>query len=162
MEKAGSRAYIIALILVLAGCAGGATTVVSPVKNTPRVTSKTLSIELADDGIQVPPAVREGFEKRLNEYLFSGNSKFSRGKDLTLRYRFTHFDEGDRALRYVVGFGAGKGVMTAEVTFFDVGGSKVAQINVDGEITMGFFGGDFDIAVTQAAREVADYTLKEF
>jgi hypothetical protein len=78
------------------------------------------------------------------------------------RYRFVQYDERNRALRYLVGFGAGKGTMTAEVTFPDKSGAELGKVAVAGEIIMGFFGGDFDAAISAAAKKIADYTIKTF
>lgn len=162
MKKIANAAAVVLLTLTLVACASGATTVMAPPVITPGTAFKTLKIESGTDTVQLPTDARAHFEKRLNEYLLSGKTKFAAGPDLTLRYRFIQFDEGDRALRYLIGFGAGKGKMTAEVVFIDGQGKEVAKINVEGEISMGFLGGDFDMAISQAAREVADYTMKNF
>ena len=153
---------VVLLAFAVTACASGATTVLVPPTSSPGASYKTLKIESGTDTVEIPADARAHFEKRLNEYLLDGKTKFSPGNDLTLRYRFIQFDEGSRALRYIIGFGAGKGKMTAEIVFVDSQGTVVAKINVEGEISMGFFGGDFDMAISQAARQVADYTLKSF
>lgn len=152
---------VIALAITLSACASGSVTVLEP-STTPAGTLKTLRIESGTDTVTIPADARAHFEKRLNEYLLAPKSKFTAGNDLTLRYRFIQFDEGSRALRYIVGFGAGKGKMTAEIVFLDKDQKQLAKVNVEGEISMGFFGGDFDQAISLAARQVADYTLKNF
>lgn len=62
----------------------------------------------------------------------------------------------------MVGFGAGKDKMTTEVTFHDQAGAELGKIEVEGEIIMGFFGGDFDSAISAAAKKIADYAIKTF
>jgi len=52
--------------------------------------------------------------------------------------------------------------MTAEITYFDKDQNELAKITVEGQISMGFFGGDFDQAISEAAKKVADYTQKTF
>jgi hypothetical protein len=153
---------VIVAALVLSGCASGAITVLSPAQIPPGATYPTLKIESATDTVTIPADARAHFEKRLNEYLFAANSGFTPGDALIMRYRFIQFDEGDRALRYLIGFGAGKGKMTAEVIFLDTTQKELAKITVEGEISMGFLGGDFDMAISTAARKVADYAIATF
>ena len=58
------------------------------------------------------------------------------------------FDEGSRAKRYWIGFGAGKAYCTIQATFTDKAtGEEVLKTNFDGELSMGFFGGDEQEAV---------------
>jgi Domain of unknown function (DUF4410) len=151
---------IISLALYVSACASGTITVLTPV--TQQADYKTLKIESGTDTVTLPADARAHFEKRLNEYLYDAKSGFTRGDELTLRYRFIQFDEGSRVARYVIGFGAGKGKMTAEVVFTDRSGNELAKIHVEGEISMGFLGGDFDQAISAAARKVADYAIKTF
>ncbi|MBP6013816.1 MAG: DUF4410 domain-containing protein [Alphaproteobacteria bacterium] len=156
--------FVLVLAAAISACASGATTVLSPPTIATTAAYKTLKIESGTDTVSIPADARAHFETRLNEYLLTAKppTKFTPGSDLTLRYRFIQFDEGSRALRYLVGLGAGKGKMTAEVVFLDAQSKEVAKIHVEGEISMGFFGGDFDMAISQAARQVADYTVKSF
>lgn len=123
------------LVVVVAGLAacGATITVVSPPQLAAGASYPTLKIEAATDTVEIPAEARAHFEKRLNEYLFAKNSGFTPGDSLTLRYRFIQYDEGNRALRYVVGFGAGKGKMTAEVTFHDQAGAELGKVEVEGE-----------------------------
>lgn len=158
-----ARPFIILVaVLALTACASGTVTVLSPPQLEPGATFPTLKIESGTDTVTIPTDARAHFEKRLNEYLFAKTSGFAPGDSLTLRFRFIQFDEGSRALRYIVGFGAGKGKMTAEVTFHDKDQKEIAKITVEGEISMGFLGGDFDQAISAAAKKVADYTIKTF
>jgi len=157
----GRLLVVLAAAVLLSACASGAITVLSPAQTAPGM-FQTLTIESGTDTVAIPADARAHFEKRLNEYLLWEKSPFKPGDALTLRYRFIQFDEGSRALRYVVGFGAGKGKMTAEVTYLDKDKNEIAKITVEGEISMGFFGGDFDQAISIAAKKVADYTLKTF
>ena len=164
MIKFLKAAIVVVCAALISACASGATTVLAPPTISTAAPFNTLKIESDTDTVSIPADARAHFEKRLNEYLLGATppTKFKPGSDLTLRYRFIQFDEGSRALRYFIGLGAGKGKMTAEIAFLDAQGKEVAKINVEGEISMGFFGGDFDMAISQAARQVADYTLKSF
>lgn len=162
ISKFFEAAAALAAAIALTACASGTTTVLAPPQPAAQTTYSTLRLESGADTVTIPADARAHFEKRLNEYLFAANSGFTPGDGLTLRYRFIQFDEGSRALRYLLGFGAGKGKMTAEVVFLDKEQKELAKINVEGEINMGFFGGDFDEAISRAARQVADYAIKTF
>jgi hypothetical protein len=157
-----ARPFVILVCALWLTACGATVTVMNAPQLTPEAVYPTLRIETAADTVEVPPDARAHFEKRLNEYLFTKTSGFTPGDSLTLRYRFIQFDEGNRALRYVIGFGAGKGTMTAEVTFLDKNQTELGKISVQGEIIMGILGGDFDAAISAAAKKVADYTIKTF
>lgn len=152
---------ILAIAVALAAC-GATVTVLTPPTIAPGATFPTAKIEAGTDTVEIPADARAHFEKRLNQYLFEKNSGFTAGDALTLRYRFIQYDEGNRALRYLIGFGAGKGKMTTEVTFHDQAGTELGKIAVEGEIIMGILGGDFDAAISAAAKKIADYTIKTF
>ena len=165
MANFAKRAWMLAAILAaltLSACATGTTTVVAPAQVGQGATYPTLKLESATDTVTVPPQARTHFDARLNEYLYAKDSGFTPGDSLIVRYRFIQFDEGSRALRYLLGFGAGKGTMTVEVIFLDKSQKELAKINVGGEISMGVFGGDFDEAISRAAKEVATYAINTF
>ena len=146
-------------LLVVSACATGTTTVIEPTKQ--QLTVESLRFVAAKNTVNVPPEITAHFATRLREYLIS-DGIYGAGNDLTLRYRFIQVDEGSRALRYIIGFGAGKGQLTVEVVYLDASGNEVSKINVGGEISVGFFGGDFDEAISNAAREAAEYTIANF
>jgi hypothetical protein len=52
--------------------------------------------------------------------------------------------------------------MTVEVAFHTQSGVDLGKINVGGEISGGVFGGDFDEAISVAAREAADFAISNF
>jgi hypothetical protein len=159
---AATRPLIILVCAIALTACGATVTVMNAPQLAPEAVYPTLKIESATDTVEIPAEARAHFEKRLNEYLFTKTSGFTPGDSLTLRYRFIQFDEGSRALRYLIGFGAGKGKMTAEITFLDRDQTELGKISVEGEIIMGILGGDFDAAISAAAKKVADYTIKTF
>jgi hypothetical protein len=159
---AATRPLIILVCAIALTACGATVTVMNAPQLAPEAVYPTLKIESATDTVEIPAEARAHFEKRLNEYLFTKTNGFTPGDSLTLRYRFIQFDEGSRALRYLIGFGAGKGKMTAEVAFLDRDQTELGKISVEGEIIMGILGGDFDAAISAAAKKVADYTIKTF
>ena len=63
--------------------------------------------------------------------------------------------KGSQAARYLIGFGAGKTKIIADVKFVDAKtGTVVHQQTVDGEVTWGIFGGDSDGAKGGVADEI--------
>jgi curli biogenesis system outer membrane secretion channel CsgG len=63
--------------------------------------------------------------------------------------------KGNRAARYMVGFGVGATKIITDVKFIDAKtGEVVHQQTVDGDVTWGFFGGDSDDAKSGVADEI--------
>jgi len=68
------------------------------------------------------------------------------------------FDKGSRAKRYWIGFGAGKAYCTIQATFTNKeSGEEVLKTNFDGELAMGFFGGDEQAAVDAVVESFIAY-----
>ena len=68
------------------------------------------------------------------------------------------FEKGSRALRYFIGFGAGKAYCTIQATFTDkMTGEEVLKANFDGELSMSLFGGSPEEAVDAVVRAFIDY-----
>ena len=70
----------------------------------------------------------------------------------------TKYVKGNRAARYLVGFGAGKTKLMVDVKLTDAStGEVVFHQSVDGDVTWGLFGGDSD----KAKGGVADEIIRE-
>lgn len=89
---------------------------------------------------------------------------FNEGNELTLKYKFLKYNEGNRATRYALGgaYGAGKGVLVIEVEYYNQNNQKVGKVMSDRALFSGVFGGDFRDIVDLVAKEVSDYTLKNY
>lgn len=68
----------------------------------------------------------------------------------------TKYQGGNRAARYLVGFGAGRTKIVARVKFTDAASGRVLlEKDVDGKVVMGMFGGEAIGATRGLAKEVA-------
>ena len=87
----------------------------------------------------------------------------SSGPTLRVTGTVTEFQKGNRAVRYVVGFGAGKTKLKAHVKFIDAAtGDVVWEKDVDGKVIIGLFGGESVGATRGLAKEVAKVTKQQF
>jgi len=75
----------------------------------------------------------------------------------------TEFKPGSRAKRYVIGFGAGKTKVVADIKFIDKAtGEVLYQGSVDGKVIIGMFGGESVGATRGLAKEVAKVAKQKF
>jgi curli biogenesis system outer membrane secretion channel CsgG len=75
----------------------------------------------------------------------------------------TEYNPGNRAARYMVGFGAGKTKVKAHVKILDKATNEVLfEDDVDGKVIMGVIGGESIGATRGLAKEVASKTKKKF
>jgi len=75
----------------------------------------------------------------------------------------TEYKPGNRAARYMVGFGAGSTKVKAHVKFLDRATAAVLfEDDVDGKVVMGVIGGESVGATRGLAKEVASVTKKQF
>ena len=101
------------------------------------------------------PERRSKFQAALEKKLYGPGSGFVRGNDYRLTWTPVKVDEGSRALRYFVGFGAGAGTMVTNVKVTDAKGKLVGQGEAEGKRVMGIAGGDFEGACEEAGEEIA-------
>lgn len=108
----------------------------------------------APESVRIKPEDHRLFVEKLDSMLYKKD--FYRGNDLTLRWRITKSDRGSRALRYLVGFGAGRAEMLVEAIVVDSKGKVIGNGVADGDQTMGVMGGSFASAVEEAAEKTAE------
>lgn len=107
-----------------------------------------------EPGVPIPGAEDQAkFRAKLQAEL---DRDFARGKDYTLYWKVTEADRGSRALRYLVGFGAGKAKVLVQVRVVDRAGREVARQIAEGDQVMGVYGGSFESAVFEAAEAAAE------
>ena len=73
----------------------------------------------------------------------------------------TEYKEGNRTARYLVGFGAGRAKIKAHIKILDSTGTVLLEKDVDGNLVIGFFGGDSKSITRGLAIEVAKVTQKK-
>ena len=88
--------------------------------------------------------------------------KISLGDDLRLNCEFLDYNEGNRALRYLIGLGAGRATSKASVKLYDKNDMQVGGFEVDAHMTMGVFGGDANSMVDDAAIKIVEYLRKNY
>jgi len=75
----------------------------------------------------------------------------------------TKFKKGSQAARYIVGFGAGSTVVTAQIKVYDAATKELLlDRKVDGKVVMGVMGGKSEGATNGLAKEVAKVTKEKF
>ena len=143
----------------LAGCGAGKTTVVAFKDTSAKYTRAEIFEEKST--VQVPENMKAQFKGALEKELFEKGG-FVRGDGLKIMYRFVQFNPGSQFSRWFWGGigSAGKGTMTVEARFLEFNGKELAKIHSEGEIASGFLGGDFNLAVQKAAKEIAEYAKK--
>ena len=85
---------------------------------------------------------------------------YKQGDDLTINYDIQLFDEGNRALRYIVGFGAGKAETSILTTIRNKSGKEIGNIKTNADLKIGFFGGNAENIIKNAAIDVANEIWK--
>jgi hypothetical protein len=146
---------------LLSGCAGSAVETHAASRG-----ARATSIQAVEDNdtaevAAAPPKIANRFQSLLDEALYEENH-FRRGPDLTIKWRLIGYHEGSRALRYMVGFGAGQGKISVQARFIDQRGKEVGAVKGQGSITMGAFGGSYETALSKCADAIGDYAAKTF
>ena len=154
----------VCLGLLVAACGTGRTMVMEPAAEAKSFSAVTL--ERAGDTVAVPDQYRDQFVKNIRERLYGTYQEpgpFTEGAGLTVRIKVVQFDEGNQFQRWFWGGigNAGEGSLQVLAEFYD-GERKLAQIQSEGRIGSGFFGGSMTEAVDKAAEEIADYAIQNF
>lgn len=96
--------------------------------------------------------INKKLEAKINEQLKKQNIAF--GDELIISCEILTYDEGNRALRYFIGFGAGAAKSSALVKLSDKNGKNLGDFSVDASMAMGIFGGDAESVLDGTAYEV--------
>lgn len=155
-----SAALLISTTL-FTGCASSSTSISTPVKQEYSKKYESFIIEEKVLGNNSPKEKKNLFETKLKE-LFE-TYEYQNSSGLKIEYSFLAYDEGNQALRYFVGFGAGEGTLKVKTTFRDSDTQEIlGSIETDGKLTMGAFGGDFDGAIDKVVNDVFDFAKNNY
>jgi hypothetical protein len=171
-------AWLGLVLLGLAGCASGRYVIVEA----PTVPLKNFSIlEVQDctsndkqpDAVKLAGGFADQLVAKLTEYnndhkngrLFTSVTKSTDQTDGVLQIQsvLLSYEKGSQALRYIIGFGAGKAYCTVQCTFLDKHtGKQVLKANFEGELSMGLFGGSSGQAKGKVLDAILDYLKKNY
>jgi len=121
----------------------------------------TAVLEEAPPTCAVAKDVEEHLRKAMDEDFF-GKHGFQHGTELKVQYQITFVNEGNRAMRALVGFGTGKGKVTVQAKFKDTAGKEIATIMMDGDVSGGMYGGSIFSAAENCADQIADYATDNY
>jgi len=112
----------------------------------------------AQKQVQEMPAILQTkiTKKIVDRKLFQAGS----GERLMIDGRIGDYDPGDRTARWLLGFGAGEGKITAQVTFLDASGNTISRGVATGLVQWGFAGGSMDSAANELAEAIVDFVAK--
>lgn len=173
LSRTGWLVATVPLVLLVGACASSRYTVLDP-PSEPLANFNVLQINDFSSNLTDTDSMNLAarFADQLHEKIMKdraenpGESIFRevvRGTDevdsvLVLNGTVIAFDKGSRAKRYWIGFGAGKAYCTIQAIFTNKAtGEEVLKTNFDGELAMGFFGGDEQEAVDAVADSFIDY-----
>jgi len=161
MSAAGVAAHV---CLFLTACGTGRTMVMEPPAE--RKSFTTAQIVRADDSVSVPEELRTMFLEEIRKDLYGTPEKsgpFTEGPGLTIRIKVVQFEGGSQFQRWFFGGlgNQGEASMHLLTEFFD-GESKLANIQTEGRIGSGVFGGSVKSAADKAASEISEYAVNNF
>lgn len=142
---------ILSLSLVLTGCSTLKTE--NNLERNPETKYTSFKVVNTTSEQSIDPKVANLFGAELSAHLIKLGYK--EGDDVTISYSVDAFDEGNRALRMIVGFGAGKGKMEFSTVLKDKSGKSLGNISTESALKMGFFGGSLDNLIRKNAITVA-------
>ncbi len=178
-----SRFYVLYVLIALlaatvSGCASSRYTVLEPpnqpisnfdvleIRDFTSVLTDEDSLDMANRfADQLHAAVMTDREQNPGESVFEEVVRQSDRSErvLVLDGRVVSFEQGSRAKRYFIGFGAGKAYCTIQAVFTDKAtGEEVLRTNFDGELSMSLFGGSPEEAVDAVVRAFIDYFTDYF
>jgi hypothetical protein len=150
--------------LFLAACGTGRTMVMEP--TTEQKVFESAKFERATDSVEVPEELRAMFVEELRRNFFGADGKpgpFKEGEGLTVRVKVVQFEGGNQFQRWFFGGIGNQGEASLQLLteFFD-GERKLANIQTEGRIGSGVFGGSVKSAVEKAVAEISDYAVSNF
>jgi hypothetical protein len=150
-----------AIALTVSACGAGHTIVLEP--NTSAAKAQTVRLSYDGSNVKLPEGTVEKMQRYIEDRFFKGETTMFRpGNDLTIKWSFIGYDEGNQFVRWAIGFGAGEAMMVVRADYFDATGKKLASIQAHGTVSMGLFGGSSDDALKNVADQIARYAEANF
>lgn len=145
-------------ILILAGCAPVALQDIDDktyhyAKSDLNATYHTMSAKCIDG------VLNKLLEASLNKELRDRNIY---GDDLQIYCRISSHDPGNRALRYLVGFGAGAAKTIIEADLVNDTNQTIDKVLVNAALYIGGLGGDANQTIHDSANEIVDHFEEHF
>ncbi len=155
------RILIIGIVLFLGGCGTARTLVLEPIKQ-PNHFQRAELVE-GPATVKVPAQVTEKFRSVVEKGLYE-NDRFQRGNDLRIVYTIISDNPGSQFQRWLWGGigNAGEGSLVIMVRYLDASDTELAKTEIEGRIGSGFFGGDFEEAITKAGEDLVKFTIENF
>jgi hypothetical protein len=160
MRIRGYLGLVIGAVMMLSGCSSAKLSVIKNVSAPP----KTVSLKMNDKaGKKMPESNAADFQDILKDRLESeGIRVVPENKDvLAIVGDVNSYDEGSRALRYIVGFGAGTGRVDSTWQLLHPEGEVLGKCDVEGKISGGFMGGSISNMHKDVAKEVVNFVKGE-
>lgn len=154
----------IAFCVVLAACGTGRTMVKEPPAQ--KKAFSAVVVTRAEDTVSVPEEYRVQFVYKIRTLLYGTREKpgrFAEGEGLTIRIKVVQFEAGNQFSRWFWGGigNAGEGSLQLLAEFYDHD-TKLAEIQTEGRIGSGLFGGSMSEAVDKAAEQIGNYAIGNF
>lgn len=144
------------LIFFASGCASASLTVVKP-----------LPVPVRELSLEVKPAATAPMTEPQQSQLRTliATSMADTGVTVTSKAKHTAtldgevhvYKPGNRALRYLVGMGAGAGSFGSTWRVVDDSGQEVGSCRVEGSIVMGVFGGSYDDVLEKVGERLGEF-----
>ena len=84
------------------------------------------------------------------------------GRDLVVKCKILHYDEGNRFARYVVGFGVGAATSSVKVFLETKDGSQLGSFEVAANMSIGVFGGSALNTLESSADIIVDFIVEKY
>lgn len=156
--KSVNLALALAGALMLSACGGSSMMVLEPVR--PAAKSDTVTLEYDNSTVGVPDeAVARTKEYMAEEFFRGEKATFREGAGgVSIKYGYIGFKEGSRVGRWLLGpLVNSNAKMVLRAQFFDASGAKIGEIQSEGNVGGGFFGGSSNSAIKRSVKEIADY-----
>lgn len=150
-------AILLSLVMLAGGCAAARLSTTKPVPATPSQVSVVINDHTAQ---RMTPEQIDAFKVIINECLRNGgiSAVSPQNKAVSsISGEITTYDPGNRALRYWIGLGAGKGTLKSSWNLKDENGAILGSCEISGSISMGGFGGDFGEVIEKTGRQLVRF-----